>query len=84
MSMTGLSGTPSLANSPSLPFDPAATNPSPTRATLPDQVYTIGGYSLSMAAGDFNADGHQDVAVANYGIYGSGEWVCPVWSGAHH
>lgn len=69
-----LSGAPDLANSPSLPFDPGATNPGPTRATLPDQVYTIGGHPHSIAVGDFNADGYQDAAVANYGGYGPDGW----------
>ena len=64
------SGNTGVAKTYSLPFDPDTSNPTSTRATLTDQVYTIGGNSYSMAVGNFNADGFQDIAVANRGVFG--------------
>ena len=45
-------------------------HPSPI---FPEQIYTIGGNSSSPVTGDFDGDGHRDVAVANHGVYVSSQ-----------
>jgi hypothetical protein len=62
--------TSSLAGNPSLPFDSDAPALSGSSAILPDRIYPIGGNSYSVAVGDFNADGAEDIAIGNWGTYG--------------